>query len=193
MSSSVLITGATGFIGRALCDKLVQEGWTVRAAVRGTSGTMSLPKEVDTVAVGELGPHTEWKAALVDVQCGVHLAARTHVTHDRSSDPLQEYRCVNVLATDRLARQAADAGVRRLVYLSSIKVNGEGGPESYSESMTPHPGDHYGTTKLEAELLLHEVSRAFRLEIVILRPPLIYGPGVKANFLSLLRAVDRGM
>ncbi len=136
----------------------------------------------------------DWQQALRDVNVVIHLAARTHVLDDLSADPLAEYRRVNVLGTTALARQAAVSGVRRLVFLSSIKVNGEstqGAP--FEEGDLPAPEDAYGISKLEAEQALEQIAKTTGLETVILRPPLVYGAQVKGNFLRMLGAVARGL
>jgi len=140
-----------------------------------------------------MGPGTDWTRALQGVDAVVHLAARAHVMQDSAADPLAAYRGINVLATHALARAAAQAGVRRFVYVSSIKVNGESTGAPFSELDVPQPQDAYGRSKWEAEQSLREIATTTRLPVVILRPPLIYGPGVKGNFLSLLRAIDRGL
>jgi nucleoside-diphosphate-sugar epimerase len=187
----ILVTGAGGFVGRALCSALQQEQLTVIAAVRRIPGGTGLAREI---AVGDLGPDTDWQAALQGVSCVVHLAARTHVLNDRSPDPLAEYRRINVAATAHLARQAARSGVRRFVFLSSIKVNGEAtSTRPYTEGDDPRPEDAYGISKREAEDALRAIGSETGLEVVILRPPLVYGPGVKGNFLQLLKAVARGL
>jgi len=187
----VLVTGATGFVGTTLCRALAAAGCAVRRAVRAAGATN--PAE-DTIAVGELGPQTMWSRALDGVDAVVHLVARTHVMRDAAPDPLAEYRRVNVFATAALARAAAAAGVRRLIFVSSIKVNGEqtaGAP--FTEADAPRPQDAYGLSKWEAEQMLSQIAGTGGLEGVVLRPPLLYGPGVKGNFLALLRAIDRGI
>lgn len=187
----ILVTGAGGFVGRALCAALQQEKLTGVAALRRAPGGTGLAEEI---AVGDFGPDTDWQASLQDVACVVHLAARTHVLDDRSPDPLAEYRRINVAATSNLARQAARAGVRRFVFLSSVKVNGEStASRPYSEHDDPRPEDAYGLSKREAEDALRAIGNETGMEIVILRPPLVYGPGVKGNFLQLLRAVAHGV
>lgn len=186
----VLVTGASGFVGRALLPVLAERGQAVRAAVRRPHP--SVP--ADAVAVGDIDGQTEWSRALDGVDCVVHLAARVHVMHDNAASPLAEFRRVNVAGTVQLARAAARAGVRRLIFVSSIKVNGErtnGRP--LSEEDTPVPIDAYGVSKWEAEQALHGLSWDTGLEVVILRPPLVYGPGVKANFQRLLSWVNRGL
>ena len=185
----ILVTGASGFVGRALCDSLAAGGRVPRKAVRRPPAGAP-----DTIAVGDIGPDTNWKVALEGVRCVVHLAARTHVLRESTTDPLSEYRRVNVLGTERLAREAAASGVRRIVFLSSVKVNGECTLEHpYTEDDAPRPEDAYGATKQEAEQVLARLAARAKLEVVVLRPPLVYGPGVKGNFLRLMDIVARGV
>jgi nucleoside-diphosphate-sugar epimerase len=183
----ILVTGASGFVGKALCTELAARGLRFRATSR-------TPRP-GHVAVGELDDGTDWSEALAGVTRVVHLAARVHVMDEQAPDPLAEFRRINVAGTLRLARQAAEAGVRRFVFLSSIKVNGEetqpGRP--FTADDTPSPQDPYGQSKLEAEQGLLALGRSTGMEIVILRPPLVYGPGVQANFRSMLRWVKRGV
>ena len=186
----VLVTGATGFVGTALCDVLSKQGYRVRRAVR------SAPQAAaeDICLISDMTQAVAWQQALQDVSVVIHLAARTHVLDDHSADPLAEYRKVNVLGTTALARQAAASGVRRLIFLSSIKVNGESTRATpFSEEDTPAPEDAYGISKLEAEQSLQQIAKTTGLETVILRPPLVYGPQVKGNFLRMLGAIARGM
>jgi UDP-glucose 4-epimerase len=190
----IVVTGANGFVGRALLSRLAQaHPGAVRGAVR--SGQVSLPTGVDRANVGELGPDSDWSAAVRDAEVVVHTAARVHVMRDEHSDPLSAYRRANVAATIALARQAAAARVRRLIFLSSIKVNGEetapGRP--FAASDVPAPAGAYGISKLEAEQGLHSVAKETGLEVVIIRPVLVYGPGVRANFETMLRWLDRGL
>ena len=184
----ILVTGASGFIGRALCESLTAGGRVPRRAVRAPLA--GIP---DTIAVGDIGPDTDWRAALEGVRCVVHLVARTHVLRETAADPLSEYRRINVLGTERLAREAVASGVRRIVFLSSVKVNGERTTtRPYAEDDAPRPEDAYGVSKLEAEQALARLAAGTGLEIVVLRPPLVYGPGVKGNFLRLMDIVTRG-
>lgn len=191
---TLLVTGANGFVGTALCAALDSRGYRVRRAVRGAAsdaGSSSVPGE--TVALGEIRGDTDWSAALRGIDCIVHLAARTHVVREAARDPLSEYRRVNVEGTRRLAESAAAAGVRRLVFVSSVKVNGEATARPFTEDEPPRPEDAYGISKWEAEQALTEVAARSKLEVVILRPPLVYGPGVKGNLLALMHAIARGL
>lgn len=146
------------------------------------------------VAAGELGPETDWREALVGVDVVVHLAARVHQMRDQEADPLAEFRRVNVEGTRRLAEQAAASGLKRFIFVSSIKVNGEGTApgQAYCETDMPAPADPYGISKREAEEALREVGARTGLEVVILRPPLMVGRGVKGNLASLAGAIRRG-
>ncbi|HXV12370.1 MAG TPA: SDR family oxidoreductase [Burkholderiales bacterium] len=187
----ILVTGASGFIGSALVPALKAAGYATRCAVRRLPEQRS--HDAETAAVGDIDGTTEWAEALRDVETVVHLAARTHVLRETASDPLAAYRRVNVDGTRQLATQAAAAGVRRLVFLSSIKVNGERTfARPYTEDDTPQPEDAYGITKWEAEQALRAIERETGLQVVVLRPPLVYGPGVKGNFLRLMKLVSRG-
>jgi nucleoside-diphosphate-sugar epimerase len=189
---TTLVTGANGFVGYALCARLRRDGVYVRGAVRSLS---SQPDDFETVAIGSLSSVTDWTEALKDVGLVVHLAARVHVMNDKSPDPLAEFRRVNVEGTAALARQASAAGVRRFVFLSSVKVNGEfteqGQP--YTADDVPAPEDPCGISKHEAEQLLRQIAAETGMEVVIIRPPLVYGPGVKANFAAMMRWLARGV
>jgi UDP-glucose 4-epimerase len=144
------------------------------------------------VVIGDINSVTDWAAALAGCDAVVHLAARVHVMHDTAEDPLALYRATNTDATLNLARQAAQAGVKRFVFVSTIKVNGEGRDAPYRETDAAAPGDAYAISKWEAEQGLQRIAQETGLEVVILRPPLVYGPGVKANFRRLLDTVARG-
>ena len=188
----ILVTGANGFIGRALCSEALARG----AAVRGvTRALCDLPIGVENFAVGGIDGNTDWQDVLTGCEVVVHLAARVHVMQEATADPLTEFRRVNVQGTLNLARQAAAAGVRRFVFVSSIKVNGDatqlGRP--FTADDAPAPLDAYGVSKMEAEQGLCEIARKTGMEVVIIRPPLVYGPGVKANFASMMRWLRRGV
>lgn len=210
-SMTVLVSGARGFVGRPVVEEFRAAGCKVIGAVRRGAGasavvdgglrirseiaeTPSGQGSYREVMVGELGPDLDWKEALVGTEVVVHLAARVHQMQDKASDPLAEFRRVNVGGTRRLAEQASAAGVRRLVFVSSIKVNGEGTApgRAYSETDVPAPADPYGVSKYEAEKALREVAAATGLEVVVLRPPLMVGGGVKGNLAALANAIRRG-
>lgn len=185
----ILVTGSNGFIGQAVCEGLRRRGASVRPVVR-----LSGQGEPNAMAVGDIGPDTEWRPALEGVERVVHCAARVHVMREHAQDALSSYRQVNVAGTRRLALQAAEMGVRRLVFVSSVKVHGEwtrpGIPFRVTDVLSPM--DPYAVSKWEAEQVLQEVSGATGLEVVIVRPPLVYGPGVGANFRRLMALVWRG-
>ncbi len=188
----ILATGASGFVGQALCSALIERGYEVRGAVRQEAAV--LPPGMEKTVVGPMDGNTDWSDALRGIDCVIHLAARVHVMHEKSSDPLTEFRKVNVEGTVRLAEAAAAAGVKRLVYVSSIKVNGEATFERpFSESDAPNPPDPYGVSKWEAEMALQKISAETGLEIVIVRPPLVYGPGVGGNFARMLGWIEKGI
>lgn len=188
----ILVTGAAGFVGETLCAALVSSH-AVRAAVRSVACAV-LPEDIEIVA-RELSRDTDWSGALVGVSAVVHCAARVHIMDDLSADPLAEFRRVNVDGTLSLAKQAAVAGVKRFVFLSSVKVNGEqtqvGAP--FIADQQPNPGDPYGVSKMEAEVGLRALAMETGMEVVIIRSPLVYGPGVKANFLAMMRWLKRGI
>ena len=188
----VLVTGASGFVGSSLCAHLITKGHAVRGAVRSTSDK-PLPG-VDVRVVSDLSADTNWSEALTGINVVVHCAARVHIMNEASVDPLTAFRKANVKGTACLVKQAVDKGVRRFVYISSVKVNGEvtdGNP--FRADDNPAPEDYYGISKWEAEQALRGIADETNLEIVIIRPPLIYGPGVSANFLRLMQGVMLGV
>ncbi|BAE48842.1 UDP-glucose 4-epimerase family protein [Paramagnetospirillum magneticum] len=186
----VLVTGANGFVGQPLCRRLAELGHHVAGAVRGQP---YLPDCVERRPAGRLVADGNWSAALEGMQAVVHLAARVHVMHDASHDPLAEFRAANGAGTLRLAEQAAQAGIGHLVFLSSIKANGEETTHTPFGPLNAAPVDPYGISKLEAEQGLAEIAARTGLAVTVLRPPLVYGPGVKGNFRALIRLVNRGL
>lgn len=188
----VLVTGANGFVGRPLCVDLARRGLRVRAVVRDDQRSRDLPGEI--VPIGTMSAHTDWSSAMQGVHAVVHLAARVHVMSEHAVDPLSEFRAINVGVTEGLARAAARCGVERFVLVSSIKVNGEATAErSFTPEDPPAPRDPYGISKREAEDLLWRVAQETGLGVTIVRPPLVYGPEVRGNFLRLLRLIERGV
>ncbi|OGB50166.1 MAG: hypothetical protein A2503_18450 [Burkholderiales bacterium RIFOXYD12_FULL_59_19] len=190
----ILVTGATGFVGKAVVQRMLADSKSQRVVVSVRRIGRQWPEQVVPCVTGDLEPSTDWSRALNGVAAVVHCAARVHIMHDTEADPLTAFRTVNVEGTLNLARQAAAAGVKRFVFISSVKVNGErtapGTP--FTEADAPNPQDAYGQSKHEAEQGLHRIAAETGMEVVIIRPPLVYGPGVKANFAALMRAVQRG-
>lgn len=185
----VLVSGAGGFVGRALCRALVETGYRVYGTCRSENGDL-LPGVVKVVwSGGDLG-----LKAISQIDAVVHLAARVHVMRESAVDPLTDFRIANVDITRDLAKWAAAHGVKRFVFLSTIKVNGElslpGRP--FRPDDAPAPEDAYGISKLEAELALQKACADTGMEFVVIRPPLVYGPGVGGNFRTLLRWMQRG-
>lgn len=192
--STLLITGATGFVGSALLRTAQQSD--KRIAIGTTSRkTGILPNQPNIRYVGDIAENIDWKPVLQGVDCVVHLAARVHVMNDKAADPLEEFHRVNVQGTFRLAQQAAESGVKRFVFLSTIKVNGESTlpGQSFHADDGPNPQDAYAISKFEAEKGLQKISKITGMELVIVRPPLVYGPGVKANFASMQRWLESGI
>lgn len=183
----ILVTGTTGFVGTSLCRELSRRGVPFRPVSRTA-------RQGSTI-IDDIGPDTDWKAALAGVDTVIHLAARVHVMQDTASDPLAAFRRTNVAGTLALARQFASEGGKRFIFVSSIKVNGEGTlpGTAYTASDVPAPQDSYGQSKAEAESELFKLSGASGLEVVVIRPPLVYGRGVKANFASMIKWVRRGV
>ncbi|CAI8831394.1 UDP-glucose 4-epimerase [Pseudomonas sp. IT-P12] len=194
MQQTILLTGASGFVGGAILNRLNHEKTRkVVAAVRSES---SLGRQsVQKVIVPSFDGLTRWEEHLVGKDIVIHSAARVHVMNDVDADPLAAFRKVNVDATLNLARQAAAVGVRRFVFISSIKVNGEGTAQdrAYTADDVPAPMDPYGISKMEAEQGLRELAAETGMEVVIIRPVLVYGPGVKANFLNMMRWLYKGV
>ena len=190
----LMVTGASGFVGNAIVNRsIANSSWHLRAAARGRLA--EVPDGVELVRVGDLAGDTDWRSAVAGVDAVVHAAARVHVMRDSAANPETEFRKANVDGTINLARQAVKAGVKRFVFISSIKVNGEytlpGRP--YTADDIPAPADFYGISKKEAELGLTQLAHETGLEVVIIRPVLVYGPGVKANFRSMMHWLYRGI
>jgi len=187
-----LVTGANGFVGKSLCAELLRQGQSVRAAVRSVTRQV---ENIETVSIGEINGETDWTNALLGIKVVVHLAAHVHVMKDSVADPLDELRKINIEGAWNLARQAADAGVQRFIFISSIKVNGDGtlSGRPYTADDQPAPVDSYGISKFEAEDALRHLAEQTGMEVVIIRPSLVYGPGVKANFYSMMHWLEKGI
>jgi nucleoside-diphosphate-sugar epimerase len=189
----IIVTGANGFVGRATCSNLCDAGHDVTALVRRASEFASRAREL-VIPDDNFASLAEGIVALPPADVLVHLAARVHVMNDNAGDPLKAYREVNLEGSLNVARAALRAGVKRLVFISSIKALGEGEPgRPWREDDAPAPVDPYGITKLEAERALAGFGDEHGMQVVTLRPPLVYGPGVRANFEQLMKAVERGI
>ncbi|MFH1309176.1 MAG: SDR family oxidoreductase [Candidatus Omnitrophota bacterium] len=187
----ILVTGANGFIGKRLCQMLFAAGFKVRAVTRKPN--VENFQKYECVCIGDISSVTDWGEVFFNVDTVIHLAGRTHIFDRAGEDSLADFRKVNVLGTERLALAARKAGVKRFIFISSVKVNGEGIRRPYTENDTLNPQDAYGISKREAEDALYRVAKENGLEIVILRPPLVYGPGVKANFNKLIKIAEFGL
>lgn len=194
MSGAVLLTGGTGFLGHAVLQRLlsIDKRPLIAAARKSTS---HFPAGVKIERVGELGADTDWTPCLQGVEVVIHCAARAHIMKDEAVDPLSEYRKVNVQGTLALARQAAQSGVRRFVFISSIKVNGEKTSPNrpFRADGIPAPEDAYGLSKYEAEQGVIALAQETGMEVVIIRPPMVYGPDVKGNFATMVGYVRKGV
>jgi nucleoside-diphosphate-sugar epimerase len=190
----ILVTGGSGFVGNAVVKKMMTDnGITVRTSVRRCQDSTDL---INTdIVIAHLSPETNWLEALVDINVVIHAAARVHMMKEKNSDSHEDFRKINVDATINLAKQASEAGVKRFIYLSSIKVNGESTQPgcSFTAEDVPRPLDPYGISKYEAEIGLRKIAKKTGMEVVIIRPPLVYGPGVKANFASMMRVIKHGV
>lgn len=188
---AILVTGANGFVGTSLCSRLLKENATVLGAIRSSNQSL---QGIKLFHSGDITAQTDWSEALKTTTIVIHLAARVHVMADDSADPLQAFRRVNVDATINLARQAVKMGVKRFIFLSSIKVNGESTlpGQAFSADDLPAPEDAYGISKHEAEQALLTLAKETGMEVVIIRPPLVYGSGVKANFASMMQWLASG-
>ena len=193
-AKKVLVTGANGFIGKALCDALIRDGHDVVATVRQSDVDLKNNSDINYLSVGEIDEHTDWSTALKDVEVVIHAAARVHVMKESTLSPLKEFRKTNTEATEHLARVAACNGVKRFIFISSVNVNGEEteGSKKFTEKDERDPKSPFGISKSEAELKLELVAKETGLEVTIIRPPLVYGPRVRANFLKLLSLIYYG-
>jgi nucleoside-diphosphate-sugar epimerase len=189
----VMVTGADGFIGNALCKKLMCENYKIKGVVRSKNYNSGFIDGIDTFQLESIGPITDWSEVLIGIECVVHLAARVHIVVNDTHDPLTLFREVNVAGTERLAQAAASANVRRFIFMSSVKVNGEGRSTPYNERDIQQPQDAYSMSKWEAEKILNKIGEQTGMETVIIRSPLVYGPRVKANFLRLLNLAESGI
>ncbi|ANN91833.1 dTDP-glucose 4%2C6-dehydratase [Legionella pneumophila] len=187
--AKILITGATGFIGRSLVPALLSEGHDVRCAVLQLDSTL----QAEQIVINNLEVHTDWTDALRNVEIVIHLAARVHIMKEYATSSLDEYCKINSIATKNFVEQAAQNNVKRFIFLSTIKVHGEFSQNNlpFSEDCRTQPEDPYAKSKLYAEQFIQEICQNARMEFVILRPPLVYGPYVKANFLRILQLVDK--
>ena len=196
----VLVTGANGFIGTHLCRALIGAGYGVRGAVWERDSERPLVEGVEKVTIGSINDETKWNSVLTGMNAVIHLAARVHTNIPKHTKALEEYRRTNVAGTRRLAWEAVRSGVGRFIYMSSIKAVGEGylkkkreKIEAYDEATPCKPSDPYGISKLEAENVLLEDNSRTDMRVFILRPPLVYGPGVRANFLRMMKIIARGL
>lgn len=193
-NSRILVTGANGFVGRSLVSTLLRQGYKVSCAQRNSVANKEKRSGCEYYAVGDFSENPVWDEALDKVDCVVHLAARVHVMQETATNPLAAFRKANVEATLKLARAAAKKNIRRFVYISTIKVNGEQTEDNaFTEKDALNPLDPYARSKFEAEQELLELGQKLAMEIVIIRPVLVYGPGVKGNVLRLLRLIEKGM
>ncbi|WP_135081447.1 SDR family oxidoreductase [Terasakiella sp. SH-1] len=188
----VLVTGATGFVGSRLCQFLNEQSISVRGSTRRPPHTHN--QKIEYINIGDINNDTNWQDALKNIDIVVHCAARVHIMNDIADNPLEEFRKTNVEGTRQLADQAAQHGVKRFIFLSSIKVNGESSSPNFpfKNSDRPHTEDPYGQSKWEAEQALNAIAAKSNMEVCIIRPSLIYGPGVKANFKRLQNLATKG-
>jgi nucleoside-diphosphate-sugar epimerase len=199
----ILVTGASGFIGQSLCETLSKSNRSVRGAVRYLNSFLSNNTDIEYVSVEDITLKTSWKDTLIGIDCIIHCAGRAHVMHEAKTDALKIYRAVNVDSTKKLAEQAAEAGVKRLIFLSSVKVNGEVTDNWHSDTVLnnqkkyifthtdiPNPQDPYAISKLEAEEVLWRISQKTDLEVTVVRLPLVYGNGAKGNLERLIKLLQ---
>lgn len=191
---NILVSGATGFVGRILCARLMSLGYHVTGTYLATESPRMIVDGVTPLEVGLLGETTRYEHVLIGCNTVIHLAARVHVMSEMAENPLKEFRVANTLGTINLARQSALTGVKRFVFISTIGVNGDNsGDNSYKETDEPSPHNHYSISKFEAEEVLRQITSETGMEVVIIRAPLVYGPGNPGNFLSLLHVISKGL
>ncbi len=188
----IFITGATGFIGQALCAKMLGEGYGIKALVRSQEQSACLPAAVEKLSVESIETFDKYQE-LEGVDAVIHLAGLAHVIKGRASASLEVFRKVNLMGTQQIARTALKAKVKKFIFVSSVKVNGEGKSRPYSENDPVAPEDAYGISKMEAEQALTRIAEKTSLQAVVLRLPLVYGPGVKANFKNLVKIAGSGL
>lgn len=193
MTRKILVTGAGGFVGTALIRAIDTEGWRVRATSRHLGRTW--PERVEVIQMADISERPDWAFAVQGIDTVVHCAARVHVMRDETADPLTAFMAVNCAGTLELAKAAQQAGVRRFVFVSSIKVNGESTSldHPFTADQEANARDPYALSKYEAEQSLRMLAANTGMEVVIIRPPLVYGPGVRANFRSMMNWLHRGV
>jgi UDP-glucose 4-epimerase len=187
-SKAILVTGATGFVGQHLCREIIARGYSLTCTTRQSYQL----ENATCIQIGEMHGQTDWHEALKNQDIVIHCAARVHVMNETANDPLEAFRKVNVEGTMALAKQAEQAGARQFIFLSSIKVSGEVTHDvAFTEEQAPQANDPYGISKLEAEYALLAFAKTSNMIITIIRPPLVYGAGVAANFLAMLKLVRK--
>lgn len=190
----ILITGASGFVGRALCQALLKNGHLIKGTFHSNEISPAISGKMECINVGDIDEHTDWNSALRNIDTVIHLASRVHKEAESYATSLSENKRINTEGTRRLATMAAKCNIRRFIFLSSIKVNGQiTGRNPFTEESLPAPQDSYALSKWEAERILKRIGSETGLEVVVIRPPLVYGPGVKANFFRLMKFVEKGI
>lgn len=193
---NILITGGTGLVGEAVIKRLENEcpSWKLVVTLRNKKDSAHWNKRHTIIEIGDLSPTLDWSVPLTNISVVIHCAGLAHIPYSSDTNQISSFRSINVEGTLRLATQAAISGVKRFIFISSVKVNGESTLPNlpFSELDIPSPMDSYGQSKMEAETLLRELSETTGMEVVIIRPPLVYGPKVKANFSALIKLVASG-
>lgn len=189
----ILVTGANGFIGKRLIKTLYNNDFVVRGSTRSIASLSSPHKDCEYISMGELDATTDWTKALDKVDIVIHCAGRAHILDENSNSPIDDFRKINVDVTLRLAREASKSGVKRFIFLSSIGVNGNINSSPFTEDDTPAPVQDYALSKLEAEQGLNKIAMKNEMEVVIIRPPLVYGPDAPGNFATLMRWMNKNI